>query len=130
MSKRVGKFGPFLGCSRYGDKQKPCDGILNVDKKGKVVAPSPPAYLTELPCPTCQSPLNLRSGLRGPWLGCSRFPKCRGRGKWAEDGKPLTDGSGKALATAPTVDALAGISSDSAPLPEEAPEPIADEVGV
>lgn len=159
MSKRVGKFGPFLGCSRYGDKQQPCDGILNIDRKGKVVAPSPPALLTELPCPTCQSPLNLRNGLRGPWLGCSRFPKCRGRGKWAEldeatradllkkmeaheaankapivkttDGVPLTDASGKALATAPTVDALAGISSGGdSDAGEEATEPIADEVGV
>ena len=160
MSKRVGRFGPFLGCTRYGDKDNPCDGILNIDKKGKVVAPSPPPLVTELPCPVCQSPLNLRSGVKGPWLGCSRFPKCRGRGKWAEldeatradllkkleahdaanrapivrttDGKPLTDGSGKPLPTAPTVDALAGIgpSESAAPIGDDAPEPIADEVGV
>lgn len=140
MNKRVGRFGAFLGCSRYGAETDPCDGILNIDKKGKVVAPSAPPYLTELPCPTCQSPLNLRSGLRGPWLGCSRFPKCRGRGKWAEldeatradltakleahdaanrvpvikttDGRPLTDASGKPLPSAPTVDALAGLNTD------------------
>ena len=136
MTRRTGRFGPFLGCARYGDKTSPCDGILNIDRKGKVVAPSPPALLTDLPCPTCQSPLNLRNGLRGPWLGCSRFPKCRGRGKWNEldkakqaelegllvehekahpipviktmDGKPLTDSKGKPLPTAPTVDQLAG----------------------
>jgi DNA topoisomerase-1 len=112
MTKRVGKFGPFLGCSRYGDKE-PLRRHPQPRQEGKVVAPSAPAP-HRLPCPICQSPLNLRTGLRGPWLGCSRFPKCRGRGKWAD----------------PTVDALAGISSDSAPLPEEAPEPIADEVGV
>ena len=23
--------------------------------------------------------MNLRDGKRGPWLGCRRFPKCRGR---------------------------------------------------
>jgi DNA topoisomerase-1 len=67
--------------------------------------------------------MNLRGGVRGPWLGCSRFPKCRGRGKWNElpeeqrktlelqllnhektnpvpiirtmSGKPLTDAKGK-----------------------------------
>jgi len=150
MTSRTGRFGPFLGCARYGDKTDPCDGILNVDKKGKVVAPSPRALLSELPCPTCGSPLNLRGGVRGPWLGCSRFPKCRGRGKWAEledakrkaledqlsahekanpvkvvrtmEGKPLTDAKGKPLPDAPQVDQLGagGASADAEPLPEEA----------
>ncbi|MDX2149006.1 MAG: DNA topoisomerase [Planctomycetota bacterium] len=134
MTKRVGRFGPFLGCSRYGDKSQPCDGILNLDKKGRVVAPSMPPLKTELPCPTCQSPLLLRSGARGPWLSCSRFPKCRGRGKWNEvdeagrtkleaelkeherthpvpiirtlSGRALTDGMGKPTQDAPMVDQL------------------------
>ena len=72
--------------------------------------------------------------IRGPWLGCSRFPKCRGRGKWAEvaepqkkalesalaahekanpipivktlDGKPLTDSKGKPLPDAPKIEGL------------------------
>jgi DNA topoisomerase-1 len=128
MTKRVGRFGPFLGCSKYNDKKDPCDGILNLDKKGKVVAPSMPPLQTELPCEKCESPLNLRNGVRGPWLSCSRFPKCRGRGKWNElapevkakleaalqehekthpipiiktmAGKALTDSKGKPLAEA------------------------------
>jgi DNA topoisomerase I len=136
MTRRTGRFGPFLGCARYNDKKDPCDGILNIDKKGHVTAPSQPPLVTDLPCPTCQSPLNLRSGLRGPWLGCSRFPKCRGRGKWADvpvekraeleqqlaeheranpvpiirtmSGRPLTDEKGKPRADAPSVDQLAG----------------------
>ncbi len=154
MTRRVGRFGPFLGCSRYGDKTKPCDGILNIDRKGKVVAPSPPALITDLKCPTCESPLNLRNGLKGPWLGCSRFPKCRGRGKWAEveekkraelekqleeherknrspiirtmSGVALTDDKGKPLATAPTVEVLAG-KSDGGP---DATEVVAEGVEV
>ncbi|MCB9845810.1 MAG: type I DNA topoisomerase [Phycisphaeraceae bacterium] len=141
MTRRTGRFGPFLGCARYGDKVNPCTGILNIDKKGHVVAPSPPPYVTDLPCPTCEAPLNLRSGLRGPWLGCSRFPKCRGRGKWAElddatrealekalaqhdrenpvpiirtmGGKPLTDAKGKPLPDAPSVDALVSDRDES-----------------
>ncbi|XVJ60277.1 MAG: type I DNA topoisomerase [Tepidisphaera sp.] len=151
MTKRVGRFGPFLGCSKYGDKESPCDGILNIDKKGKVVAPSQPPVTTDLPCTACGRPLNLRAGLKGPWLSCSGFPKCRGRGKWAElsepkqkelelallnhdkanpipviktmSGKPLTDARGKPLATAPTVDVLAGDSPQTL-------EQIADEIGV
>lgn len=134
MIKRNGRFGPFLGCARYNDEVNPCDGILNIDKKGYVVAPSQPPLLTDLPCPKCQSPMNLRSGIRGPWLGCSKFPKCRGRGKYAEvpeakraelekqlaahekanpipivrtlDGKPLTDSKGKPLPDAPRVEGL------------------------
>ncbi len=83
MLKRTGRFGPFLGCTRYGDETDPCDGILNLDKKsGKVSAPNQPPLVTELQCPKCESPMNLRDGARGPWLGCSRFPKCRGRMGW------------------------------------------------
>lgn len=134
MIKRNGRFGPFLGCARYNDEANPCDGILNIDKKGYVVAPSQPPLLTDLPCPKCQSPMNLRNGIRGPWLGCSKFPKCRGRGKYAEvpeskraelekqlaahekahpipivktlDGKPLTDSKGKPVPDAPRVEGL------------------------
>lgn len=82
MDRRTGRFGPFLGCSRYGDKQNPCDGILRFDKKGHVIAPSQTPYSPEppIPCPKCQAPTYLRPGKYGPWLGCSRFPKCRGRG--------------------------------------------------
>jgi len=121
MIKRTGRFGPFYGCSAY----PACDGILKCDKQGRPVAPQPPPLETDLPCPKCESPLNLRSGARGPWLSCSRFPKCRGRGKWTElddeakakwekalaeherahpipivrtlEGEALTDAKGKAL---------------------------------
>src|SRR5690606_16558576 len=84
MVRRTGRFGPFLGCARYNDEHNPCAGILNIDKKGFVTAPSQPPLVTDLPCAKCGKPLNLRAGIRGPWLGCSGFPKCRGRGKWAE----------------------------------------------
>jgi DNA topoisomerase-1 len=134
MLKRTGRFGPFLGCMRYGDEKNPCDGILNIDKKGHVTAPSPPPLVTDLKCEKCGSPMNLRSGIRGPWLGCSAFPKCRGRMAWNKldephrkrleeqlhahdkanpvpvirtlEGRPLTDAKGKPLPDAPTVDAL------------------------
>ena len=134
MVRRTGRFGPFI-TTVLNEGEGPDVGlILNIDKKGHVQAPSTPALDTELPCPKCESPLNLRDGVRGPWLGCSRFPKCRGRGKWAElpedqrtaltkrlenhqrsnpipiirtlDGKALTDEKGKPLADAPTVEQL------------------------
>jgi DNA topoisomerase-1 len=150
MTKRVGRFGPFLGCSMFADKSKPCDGLLNLDKKGRVEAPSLKPLLTQLPCSICEAALYLRSGVRGPWLSCSRFPKCRGRGKWAElpeaqrevlelalakheaenpipiirtmSGKALTDAKGKPLADARPV---GGEAEENMSL-----EAIADEVGV
>ncbi len=121
MIKRSGRFGEFFGCANYPE----CKGILKADKQGRPLAPTPPPLETSLPCPKCDLPLNLRSGARGPWLSCSAFPKCRGRGKWSEldddartkwekalakheaahpipiirdrDGKPITDAKGKPL---------------------------------
>jgi DNA topoisomerase-1 len=82
MTLRTGRFGKFLGCSGYGDKANPCDGILKVDKHGHVLAPTMPPLVTDQPCPKCQAAMNLRPGKYGPWLGCSKFPKCRGRGNY------------------------------------------------
>ena len=134
MIRKTGRFGPFLTTPLEEGETNEDGMILNIDKKGFVNAPSVPPLETDLPCPTCQSPLNLRNGARGPWLGCSRFPKCRGRGKWAGldetikadlekklaahekkhpvltitrmDRTPLTDSKGKPLPDAPRVDEL------------------------
>ena len=38
----------------------------------------------------------MRDGKRGPWLGCSGFPKCRGRADW----KALGEAKQKALLVA------------------------------
>jgi DNA topoisomerase-1 len=78
MLLRKGRFGPFLSCTKYPD----CSGIVNLNKKGFVSPPKIPPLLTDLPCPKCQAPLNLRRGARGLWLSCSRFPKCTGRLGW------------------------------------------------
>ena len=75
MIKRTGRFGPFLTTQLNDGESQDMGMILNIDKKGYVQAPSRPPLETDLPCPTCESPLNLRSGARGPWLGCSRFPQ-------------------------------------------------------
>src|SRR5690606_34346176 len=143
------RFGVFLGCVRYGDKTNPCDGILNVDRKGHVVAPSqPPVVVEELKCDKCGSPMNLRSGIRGPWLGCSKFPKCRGRMAWTKvddavrqrleeeleanekshpvpiiralDGRALAAAKGKPLPDAPLINVLAGESLGEETSPDDA----------
>lgn len=78
MLKRKGRFGAFLSCIRYPD----CSGIVNLDRKGFISVPKAPPLRTDLRCPKCQAPMNLRRGGRGPWLGCSSFPRCRGRVGW------------------------------------------------
>ncbi|MCX4242141.1 DNA topoisomerase [Paraliomyxa miuraensis] len=79
MELRNGRFGPFLASVDYPKTTY----VINLDKKGGIKYPVPPPLLTELECPKCEAPLNLRRGKRGPWLGCSRFPKCRGRQAWS-----------------------------------------------
>lgn len=78
MELRNGRFGKFLASVEYPQTSY----VINLDKKAGIKYPSPPPLVTELECPKCEAPLNLRRGKRGPWLGCSRFPKCRGRMAW------------------------------------------------
>jgi len=78
MVLRRGRYGPFLSCGKYPD----CDGIVKLDKKGLVKPPAVPPLQVDLACAKCGSPLNLRRGKRGPWLSCSKYPKCRGRLGW------------------------------------------------
>ncbi len=79
MEKRTGRFGPFLASVNYPEIKT----VVNLDKKGGIKYPSPPPLLVEsLICEKCESPMNLRNGKRGPWLGCSTFPKCKGRMGW------------------------------------------------
>ncbi len=80
MVLRTGRFGPFLASVNYPDVKM----VVNLDKKRQIKYPSIPPLETELPCTKCDRMLYLRRGKRGPWLGCSGFPKCRGRGKWGD----------------------------------------------
>ena len=70
LVQRRGRFGPFMGCSRYPE----CDFI-------KKDGPPPPAQLAfEVACPTCrQGHLVTRRARRTGSLfwGCSRYPTCR-----------------------------------------------------
>ena len=157
LIKRTGKFGPFLGCSKYSDKDAPCATIVKIDKKGFAVAKGsePFAPSPELPCPKCQAAMYLRPGKYGPWLGCSKFPKCRGRGDFKKlpeeqrnaltlqleahqlahpvdiiktiDGEPLTGTDGKPLAGAKLPTLQGDMHATRA---AESFEAVADEVGL
>ena len=80
MVLRNGRFGPFLACTNYPE----CNTLLKLDKQRKIEPTKTPPLETDLPCPKCGAPLYLRTGKRGLWLGCSKFPKCRGRQAWGQ----------------------------------------------
>lgn len=69
MKVRYGKFGPFLGCSRYPD----CRGIVNIPRKDEVPASEMPT------CPAlgCDGKMvQRRSRFGKPFFSCSNFPDC------------------------------------------------------
>ncbi|HEY0009491.1 MAG TPA: type I DNA topoisomerase, partial [Tepidisphaeraceae bacterium] len=82
MIRRKGRFGEFLSCSGYSDKNEKgepsCSMIVPMNKSGEPDPPKAPPIKTEVLCDKDQAPMLLRWSKRGPFLGCSSFPKCRG----------------------------------------------------
>jgi DNA topoisomerase-1 len=107
MVKKVSKRGPFLACSAYPK----CKSTMNISEDGKpaprkssargaaaagprretspAAAPAPaaaaaPAATVEEKCPECGRAMVKRFSKRGPFLGCSAYPKCKGTMPLAE----------------------------------------------
>ena len=74
----TGRLSPFLACSNYPK----CNTLLNLSKLRHIEPIKTPPITTELAYANCGAPMYLRTGKRGLWLGCSKFPKCRGRLSW------------------------------------------------
>ncbi|MEE8319554.1 MAG: type I DNA topoisomerase, partial [bacterium] len=71
---RTGRMGEFLACSNYPD----CKFTSNfVTQEDGSIEPVKEQEREEL-CPECGSPMVLRQGRSGPFLGCSRYPDCKG----------------------------------------------------
>jgi DNA topoisomerase-1 len=88
MSLKNGRFGPYWGCNAYPK----CDLIANMrgdaKKRAEAEMPTPARpkpIATELRCPECDAPMLIRTGRTGPFLGCSRYPRCKST-------QPLPDG--------------------------------------
>jgi DNA topoisomerase-1 len=85
MIVRRGPRGPFLGCSGYPAcrSTKPVPEEL----KEKIKTMFPPRVKKAMPhveihetCPECGAAMELRSGRRGYFLGCSQFAKTKCKG--------------------------------------------------
>jgi len=72
MAIRRGRRGAFLGCTGYPKcrNTKPIPGEVGQQSRPK---PEP----TDEKCEECGSPMVIRQGGRGRFLGCSKYPKCR-----------------------------------------------------
>jgi DNA topoisomerase-1 len=64
----------FYGCSNYPD----CDYTAPIEALDFNKEDYDPAFNYEQPCPTCAAPMALRFGRFGPFLGCSKYPECKG----------------------------------------------------
>jgi DNA topoisomerase-1 len=72
LQKRLGRYGFFIGCSRFADEDGGCKYIRNLDGQER----PEPETLDET-CPECGRPLQRKVGRFGPFTGCSGYPECR-----------------------------------------------------
>ena len=94
---KSGRFGPYFGCSSYPK----CSFVSNLrgeaKKRADVEMPrlaKPKPVPTKVACDECGEHMVIRTGRSGPFLGCSKYPKCR-------FSQPLPEGeTAETLATA------------------------------
>jgi DNA topoisomerase-1 len=83
MAVKRGPRGPFLGCSAYPKCRSTKPVPEDLKEKLKTLMPAPakktaPAVEVNETCPECGAAMKLRPSRRGYFLGCSKYPKCRG----------------------------------------------------
>jgi DNA topoisomerase I len=84
MHVKRGPRGPFLGCSGYPScrSTKPMSPELKEKLKDQLPAPLPKKELPQVEiadtCPECGGPMKIRAARGSYFLGCTKFPKCRG----------------------------------------------------
>lgn len=64
----------FYGCSRYPD----CDYSAPVEELAFNKEDYAVDFNWEQPCPLCHSDMKVRHGRYGAFLGCTRYPECKG----------------------------------------------------
>ncbi|HEU5066034.1 MAG TPA: topoisomerase DNA-binding C4 zinc finger domain-containing protein, partial [Gaiellaceae bacterium] len=69
---RLGRYGRFIGCSRYAPEDGGCRYIRNLNGEER-----PEPELLDETCPECGRPLARKVGRYGPFIGCSGYPECR-----------------------------------------------------
>ena len=81
MIVRSGRRGKFLGCSAYPKCKttRPLPDELKAKFKDQTQkqADAFEHVKVDQKCPECGAPMAIRQGRRGPFLGCTAYPKCK-----------------------------------------------------
>lgn len=72
LAVRLGKRGKFIGCTGYPE----CDYTRNLNED-QAAAEEAPTVVEGRECPKCNSPLVIKQGPYGKFIGCSAYPKCK-----------------------------------------------------
>ncbi len=90
MIIKIGRYGKFLACSAFPE----CRNIKPLDKKDAPADPKVEALkekYQDLKCDKCGSPMTVKTGRFGPFLGCSAYPKCKNIKNIGEEDAPEID---------------------------------------
>ncbi len=100
MEIKRGKYGEFLSCSQYPKCKNPKefaraeDGTIVIKKK------ETPQLREDVLCEKCGKSMVVRKSRRGPFLGCSGYPKCRNTLNLDQDGNVVKKATKKTEKTA------------------------------
>jgi DNA topoisomerase-1 len=72
LSIRLGRNGRFIGCTQYPT----CSYTRNLGDDNSSDAAEPDIVEGRV-CPTCQSPLQIKTGRYGKFIGCTGYPACK-----------------------------------------------------
>lgn len=74
---RLGRRGSFIACTGFPEcKYTRNIAAANTDINGEP-KPAEPEIIIDRPCPKCSSPLQIRHGRYGKFIGCSKYPECK-----------------------------------------------------
>jgi DNA topoisomerase-1 len=85
MVIKRGPRGPFMGCSAYPKCKSTKPIPEEMKEKVKALMPAParkkmPKVEVAETCPECGAPMEVRSGRKGPFLGCTMYAKTKCKG--------------------------------------------------
>ncbi|WP_028452852.1 type I DNA topoisomerase [Chitinilyticum aquatile] len=72
LAIKLGKRGRFISCTGYPE----CTYTRNLGEDAES-APVEPEVVEGRTCPKCESPLHIKTGRYGKFIGCSAYPKCK-----------------------------------------------------
>jgi len=73
MVIKTGRFGKFLACSHYPE----CKSTKRISSTGEAMAERAKPTPVGEDCEKCGAPLVYRKGRFGPFIACSKYPRCR-----------------------------------------------------